>query len=116
QVDPSQQIEDMGKAVTKFEKKGSPEEVGDAQAQRYDVTIDTSKMSSVPEESRSMLPDTITYSMYVDADDLVRRISMDMQGTKMTMDYSKWGESVDISKPSDSDVTDKMPGMQQPQG
>jgi len=116
QVDPSQQIEEMGDAVTKFEKKGSPEDIDGVKAQRYDVTIDPSEMSSVPEDAQSMLPDKLTYSMYVDADDLMRRITMDMQGTEMTMDYSKWGESVDINKPSDSDVTDKMPGMQQPQG
>jgi len=116
QVDPSQQIEDMGDAVTNFEKKGSPEDIDGVKAQRYDVTIDPSEMSSVPEDTQSMLPDKITYTMYVDADDLMHRITMDMQGTEMTMDYSKWGESVDIDKPSDSEVTDKMPGMQQPQG
>src|SRR5699024_5356486 len=57
QVDPSQQIEDMGDAVTNFEKKGSPEDIDGAKAQRYDVTIDPSEMSSVPEDTQSMLPD-----------------------------------------------------------
>src|SRR5699024_704223 len=63
QVDPSQQIEDMGDAVTNFEKKGSPEDIDGVKAQRYDVTIDPSEMSSVPEDTQSMLPDKITYTM-----------------------------------------------------
>lgn len=111
QTDPSKQIEEMQKAMTKFEKTGEPEEMDGVEAQGYEIAVDPSKLDAMPEEAESQMPDTINYTMYVGPDDLMRRITMDIQGSEMTMDYSNWGDSVSIDKPSDSDVTEDMPGM-----
>ena len=48
----------------------------------------------------AQIGDTITYDMYVDGKDLIRRAVMDVATAKTTIEYSKWGEPVTIDAPA----------------
>lgn len=110
QMDPSKQLEQFKNAVTSFKKKGEPTKLDGVDAQPYEIVLDTSKLdalSDLPGGAGANIPKTITYVMYLGSDDLLRRMEFDIAGTKMTMDYSKWGEPVDVEAPPASEVTDQ---------
>ena len=110
QMDPAKQIDQLKDAVKSFEKKGAPKTLDGVKTQPYVVTVDTSKVKAfadLPAASKSQVPDTIVYTMYIGSDDLPRRMEFDLAGSKSTMDYSKWGEPVDIKAPSADEISDK---------
>lgn len=110
QMDPSKQMEQFKEALKSFEKKGEPQKLDGVEAQPYVVTVDTSKIKAfadLPDAAASQVPDTIVYTMFVGPDSLPRRIETEVAGAKTTMDYSKWGEPVDIKAPSASEISDK---------
>jgi hypothetical protein len=112
QMDPAKQIEQLKPAITSFEKKGAPKTLDGVKAQPYVVTVDTSKVKAfadLPAASKSQVPDTIVYTMYIGSDDLPRRMEFDLAGSKSTIDYSKWGEPVDIKAPAAGEISDKDP-------
>ncbi len=111
-VDPTQQLRDFKGAVKSFEQKGKAIELDGVQAQPYVIGIDPSKIESAKQAGGS-LPKTLEYTMYIGPDNLPRRIVSDLpavagteKGTS-TIDFSKWGEEVEIAKPKPSEVTDK---------
>ncbi|KQP27544.1 MULTISPECIES: hypothetical protein [unclassified Aeromicrobium] len=108
-VDPSKQIEQMQEAVTGFEQKGDAEKLDGVEATPYVVTVDSSKLTEqmgAPGQDAAQVPETLTYTMYIGPDNLPRRILMDVAGTKMTMDYTKWGEDVTIEAPAKDQISD----------
>ncbi len=111
-LDPSQQFKEFEDAVSGFEKGGKAVELDGVQAQPYKVTVDTTKLPAAEKAGGSM-PKTLTYTMYIGPDNLPRRMVSNLPdaggagGGKMTMNYSKWGEKVSISKPKDSEISDK---------
>lgn len=110
QMDPAKQIDQLKAAIKTFEKKGEPKTLDGVKAQPYVVTVDTSKVKAfadLPAASKSQIPDTIVYTMYIGPDDLPRRMEFELAGSKSTMDYSKWGEPVDIKAPSAGEISDK---------
>ena len=110
QMDPSKQLAQLEEAVTKFEKKGEPQKIDGVDTQPYAVTVDTSKlkaMADLPASATSQMPKTIDYTMYVGTDELLRRMEFDMAGSKAQIDYSKWGEPVDILAPAAGDISDQ---------
>jgi hypothetical protein len=109
QLDPSRQMEQLAKALKSFEKKGQPQEIDGVQAQPYAVVVDTSKiadLAGLTGAPAAQVPDTITYTMFVGPDNLPRRIVTDVAGSKLTMDYSKWGEDVNIEAPPAGEISD----------
>ncbi|KAA1397288.1 hypothetical protein [Aeromicrobium ginsengisoli] len=110
QMDPSKQMEQFKEAMKSFEKKGEPQKLDGVEAQPYVVTVDTSKIKSLmelPEASKAQVPDTIVYTMFIGPDNLPRRMEFDLAGSTSTIDYSKWGDSVDIKAPSAGEISDK---------
>jgi hypothetical protein len=107
-VDPSKQLEQLQEAITGFEQKGKALELDGVQATPYVVTVDSSKISEElgAAAQGAQVPEKLVYTMYVGPDNLPRRISMDVSGTKMTMDYSKWGEDVTIEAPAKDQISD----------
>lgn len=110
QLDPSKQIEQFKDAMSSMTKKGDPIELDGVKAQPYQLTLDTTK---VPELAKlpdgANVPKQIVYTMFIGTDNLPRRISSDFAGSTVTMDYTKWGEAVDITAPPKDQITDKDP-------
>lgn len=110
QMDPSKQLEQFSRAVKSFEKKGQAKNLDGVQAQPYVVTIDTAKIdgfSDLGGAGAGALPATIAYTMFIGPDNLPRRVVTDVSGAKVSLDYSRWGEPVDITAPGDDEVSDK---------
>lgn len=109
QLDPSKQLQQFKDAMTSLEKKGEPVELDGVKAQPYEVTLDTTKIESLSElpDGAGSVPKEIVYTMFVGPDNLPRRITTDVAGSAVVMDYSKWGEPVDIKAPSKDQITDK---------
>ena len=109
QMDPTTQLQQMSDAVTDARKKGDPITLDGVKAQPYQLRVDTTKLDSLkklPEASKAQLPKTLTYTMYIGPDNLIRRLVTDVVGTKATTEYSKWGKSVDIQAPTKDQITD----------
>ena len=110
QMDPSKQLEQFKTAVTSFEKSGEPKQLDGVKAQPYKIELDTSKidaLSELPGGAAANVPKTITYVMYLGSDNLLRRMTADVGGSKTQVDFSKWGEPVDIKAPPASEVSDE---------
>jgi hypothetical protein len=109
-LDPSQQFKDLEGAVTGFDQKGKAVTLDGVKAQPYEIIVDTSKIPAA-KKADGKLPKTLKYTMYVGPDHLPRRVLSQLPGisggTTMSIDYSKWGEKVSISKPKASEITDK---------
>ena len=105
QLDPSKQLEQLKGAVRSVEKKGAAITLDGVKAQPYEMTVDTTKLKDL-KGAGAQVPDTITYTMFIGPDNLPRRFTFDLMGSKATMDYSKWGESVDIKQPAKDQITD----------
>lgn len=111
-MDPARQLEAVEKAVTGFEQKGEPQEMDGVEATPYVITVDTEKVMEQfdgADTGGTQMPDEIVYTMYVGPDNLPRRISTELMGQKVDIDYSKWGEDVSVEAPSDDEISDEDP-------
>lgn len=71
----------------------------------YDVTVDTARLAKSDVASRG--PASIELTVYVGADDLPRRVVMDDGSSPITVDFSAWGEPVEVSAPSAGEISDQ---------
>ncbi|HYQ74277.1 hypothetical protein [Cellulomonas sp.] len=111
QFDPTGTLAGLGDAVRSFEKVGEPQEVGGALAQEYAVVVDTSVLNdaSVAEDlaaAGATLPPELTYSYWIDADDLMRRVTTEVAGATTEVTFSGWGEPVEITAPTPDQIAD----------
>lgn len=109
QLDPSKQLDQFSEALTSFEKKGEPEHIDGVDAQPYELVLDTSKidaLGSVPGAAAS-LPETLTYTMFIGPDNLVRRLTSEVDDSSVAVTYSQWGKPVDVQAPPAGEISDK---------
>ncbi|KRC64815.1 hypothetical protein ASE12_08535 [Aeromicrobium sp. Root236] len=110
QMDPANQMKVFKEAVKSFEKTGGSKTIDGVETQRYLVTLDTSKVPTfkdLPDAAKAQVPDTIDYTLFIGSDDLLRRMEFDVAGVESRMDFSKWGEPVDIKAPPADEISDK---------
>ena len=95
-MDPLASIAAMKTAVRDVKYVGS-EKVDGVDTDRYKVTVDTAAMTkAMKQKSVAGMPKTLTYDMWLDSDDLLRRMQFELSGQKVDMTMSKWGEPVSI--------------------
>jgi lipoprotein LprG len=115
QLDPSKSA-DMFKAVTAVKELGT-EEVDGVETTHYAVTVDTQKamaaMGMADMAPSGQMPKTITQDVWLDGDNLIRRMRMKQPNVTMDLTYSQWGEDVEISAPPASQTTDMEQMMSQ---
>lgn len=108
QFDPTQGL--SPDAISSFEKAGEPEEVGGALAQPYTVVVDSAAVAeTLPEDlaaAGASLPAELTYTYWIDADDLIRRVTSEAMGVSTDLTFSGWGEPVEIVAPAPEEITD----------
>jgi hypothetical protein len=76
------------------------ETVGGVELDRYAVTMDTVKaLKAQGKGVVAGMPKTLVYSIWMDSDDLMRKVVFEMQGVKMTMTADDWGQPVSIKAP-----------------
>ncbi|WP_265521497.1 hypothetical protein [Oerskovia flava] len=107
QMDPNQSIRDLDGAIKSVEKAGDPVDIDGVPSQPYDVVVDVAKVSGMMEEQAAgaELPEEITYQYWIDADDLMRKVTFDVAGSTSEMTMSNWGEDLDVVAPSADEIT-----------
>ncbi len=99
QMDPLNSIKGMRAGVQEVEFVGAEEVKGDA-VDHYRVTVDTAKMmEATGQKTVPGMPETLTYDMWLDDKDLLRRMQFDLSGLKLDMLMSRWGEPVEVQAP-----------------
>jgi hypothetical protein len=104
-ISPDRSVAAMKGAVKKVVLVGE-EKIDGEELTEYSLTVDTTKVSAAMGSgfAASDLPKTVTYTMYVDGDDLLRQVKMEISGQKVDMKVSKWGEPVEIKAPPASQI------------
>lgn len=110
QMDPAKQMKVFEEAVTSFEQKGDSKTIDGVKAARYVMKVDPRKvptLKDLPDDAVDQLPDSLDYTLYVGPDDLLRRMEFDIAGVESTLDFSHWGEPVDIKAPPADEISDQ---------
>ncbi len=78
----------------------------------YDVRTDAAKaLQAQGSEAVPGMPATLTYRVWLDAQDRMRRMALEVQGVKLSMELSRWGQPVDIEAPAESQLVKAPPGF-----
>ena len=112
QSNAANQMKNAAAAVKEFAVAGT-EKVDGAETTHYALTLDTKKLlaaQGVQAAQAAQIGDTLTYDLYIDGKDLIRRAVMNMGAAKTTIEYSQWGEPVTIEAPA-ADQLIEMPGI-----
>ena len=113
QMDPLAALERMGSrgksrasgpAVSAVRRVGKG--VLDGQTvEHYQVTVDTTVMrAELSRAQRAVLPDSLSYDMWLDDRDLMRRIAVVIADVTMDTRFSRWGEPVTVRRPAARDL------------
>lgn len=93
------------------------DEVNGEQLAHYEVKVDSSKLDQLKQlPSQADLPKSVSYDMWLDDQNRIRKMTtstdVGSSAMKMEVEFSNWGESVDIAAPPASEVVDgtKMAG------
>lgn len=115
-ADPAASIEVLGDA-TEVTPTGE-EEIAGVATTGYRVVLPREAIAeSLGADPRitQLLPKELDYDVWVDADDLVRRVTstVEVQGTSSTttVTYTDYGQPVDVEAPPAGQVTDQAPGL-----
>ncbi len=113
QMDPLNSVKAMQAGVKDVRLVG-PETIEGTETNHYEVRVDTAKMlaSMGDEESAAAgaLPDELVYDMWLDGEDLLRRMDFDFAGSSTTMTMSDYGKPVDVKAPPAAKIV-KAPGQ-----
>jgi hypothetical protein len=101
-ADPNAMFEDFEKVVTAVKHIG-PETVDGEEMQKYELTMDP---KAAGDAEGANLPDEMTYLVWLDGKDRMRKVTFDLQGIKADIRMDKYDEPVNIKAPAASDVVD----------
>lgn len=104
QLDPKQQFTRFANALSSVEKKGEPQEIDGVETQPYEIVLDTKKIPGMEDQPKDA-PKTVTYTLFIGPDQLVRRVTTGAKESKVQADYSQWDEPVKIKAPKSSQVS-----------
>lgn len=111
QGDPAEQLKVFRSALVDYDDLGDGGEIDGVPTTKLRLTLDTAKVLSEQgaEADRAVgkLPKQMTYDLYVgQGDDLLRRMTTDFGGATTTIDWSRWGEPVEVEAPAKDEITD----------
>lgn len=91
------------------------EDVDGEQMEHYEVTVDSQIAMEAAGESAgdlggATLPDTVSYDVWVDDSDLMRKVTFDIMGSTTEMTMDNWGEDVNIEAPDPANLQE-IPGF-----
>ena len=102
QADPTKMYDQFEKGVTDVKPLGEESVDGDP-THKYELTLDTTAIAQSSPDA-AQLPDTITYTAWIDDANHLRKVTFDVLGSQATMTMSKYGEPVDITAPAAGDT------------
>jgi hypothetical protein len=112
-LDPLSSLKALEKGTKSVTYVGQ-EDVGGVQTDHYELSVDTGELlDSMGQQTPSGadLPETIDYEVWLDDQQRLTKVSMDMGGSgSLEMTLTDWGTDVDIEAPP-ADQVSEMPGM-----
>lgn len=94
------------------------EDVDGQDMRRYEVTVDTQaaldaagQTGDDADTASAMLGDEITYDVWLDGDNLMRKVAFEMEGVVTEMFADNYGEAQGISVPSEDQIQQGVSGM-----
>lgn len=106
-LDPLAAFDSFEKGVDSVVFVGDEEVDGDTLG-RYEITVDTSKIDQFKKlPTQAQLPDSVTYDLWLDDQNRMRKMTMEMASMQTEVQFSNWGESVDIAAPKASEVVEQ---------
>lgn len=94
------------------------EDVDGQDMRRYEVTVDTQaaldaggQTGDDADTASAMLGDEITYDVWLDGDNLMRKVAFEMEGVVTEMFANNYGEAQGIAVPSEDQLQQGAPGM-----
>ncbi len=116
QVDPMGTLEKLEPAIDTVTYAGD-EDVDGQSLDHYELTVDPAdlaKTMDLPDEAKAQLPDDITYDIWLDDEDRLAKLHLDLPvaGAESSVDVtaSDWGKDVTIEAPPADEVTE-MPDL-----
>lgn len=110
QLDPSEQLEKFRAGLVEFDHQGDGGTVDGVETSKIRLVLDTKKTLDLSGEDADNLgakmPETLEYTLFVGEDDLMRKMEIDLGGMPSTIEWSKWGEPVEVEAPAESEITD----------
>lgn len=83
------------------------DDVDGEQMRRYEVTVDTEAALDASGQTgedaaaaSAMMGEELTYDLWVDADNLMRQVTFELDGTVSKITTDNWGEPMDITAPA----------------
>lgn len=81
------------------------EQVGGVSTTHYTARVDSERaLSELGMDKAAGTADVILYDIWLDENDLIRKMSFSANGVSAVVTASDWGDPVDISKPSPGDI------------
>lgn len=98
------QLDAFVAGVEKAGNKGT-EDVGGVSTTHYTATVDTAtSLRELGMKPAQGAPETVIYDVWLDEDDLIRRMEFTLNGATARLLASEWGEPVSITAPSGSQL------------
>ena len=98
------QLDAFVAGVEKAGNKGT-EDVGGVSTTHYTATVDTAtSLRELGMKPVQGAPETVIYDVWLDEDDLIRRMEFTLNGATARLLASEWGEPVSITAPSGSQL------------
>ena len=92
------------------------DDVDGEQMRRYEVTVDTEAALDASGQTgddaaaaSAMMGEELTYDLWVDADNLMRKVTFELDGAVSEIRTDNWGEPMDIQAPAPEDLQQGMP-------
>ncbi len=93
------------------------DDVDGTDMRRYQVTVDGESLDQALRTAAGELGDDaaatslapqgpVVYDVWLDEDNLIRQLEMDVEGSMLTMTLDKWGEPQDITAPASDELVD----------
>jgi hypothetical protein len=107
-------IKNLEAALVSVTATGESEAIDGTDTQVYEVVVDTTKIApelqtSLGADGAAALPETLTYTYWIDADDLIRQVAFDIAGTTTTTTFSNFGAGAPVEAPPADQITTEMP-------
>jgi hypothetical protein len=111
QMSPDQSVKAFRAGLVSVREEGR-DRVQGVPTTRYAVRTDTVRaLQAQGSDAVPGMPDTLTYRVWLDARHRMRRMTLSMMGTRLTMQLSRWGEPVSIAAPPKADLVAPPPGF-----
>lgn len=110
ELDITKSISQFEDAITGVEQIGDAETIDGVETTPFLVTIDTDKAvaSGALDKDSGIRPGTeLTYTFFIDDDDLLRRMAFSIDSANVRMDMTNFGEPVDIKAPPADEIVEE---------